>query len=751
MQFNSTFARSIFCSKYLLDSETEPDQAVERLDREISNVYPELKNKTIKYVSKGYFVPAGGTWRAIGNPSRKVSAINCTTLYPPKDNLESIFQESIYQWAKFAAYGQGNGIDISNLRPENARVHNTARTSTGAVSFMSIYDAVLQLIAQHGRRGATLISLKDNHPDFRKFCIVKDGKGKIETANISFLITDAFMNAVVNNDKWLLEWLSENGEYDVRIEEKAKELFDLLCYQTWKTGDPGMLFIDTARRESNSDVLGNPIVSTNACSEQWLDALNTCLLSSINLSKFNEYKAMGFEILVEFGIKFLDACRRIEYKENRSPVLEQRKLLIDMPRIGLGITGFADHLINNEIVYGSEESALVGETIVKKLTEISYITSYEIAKTDGMSFTKYDKEAYKKSPFVKRLLDEGIIQYKHLDYQAHVCKNTIAPVGTGSIIAECGGSGIEPLFSKYMVRRERTTNTKEWTNWFIFNPLVEQTLKNRGLEITKENADALKEDYWICSYNLNQIAKVRMMGRIQKYIDSSISVTYNLPETATVDDIKKIYIEGWKNGLKGVAIFREGCNDGILITEKNYNESVRFKRKYLPPRPIDLPCDIYEISVNKEKHIVLIGLIKEIPYEIFVTRNIEGKIDLEKHKKGIIRKIGKGHYNLIVENGEQKTIVSDINKTFNDIMMGTLSRLVSMSLRHSVPLPFIVDQLAKTDNFSSFERAASRILKKYIPDDEEVISGGNCPSCGKAMIYQGGCKICPNCGFAGCD
>lgn len=751
MEFNSEFAKSIFCAKYLLDNETEPIQGVERLSTAVSSIYPELKQKSLDYISNKWFIPAGGIWRAAGNPTHKTSFVNCTTLIPPEDNLESIFK-SLYYWAKFAAYGQGEGVDISNLRPRGSKLHNTARSSTGAVSFMSVYDAVLQVIAQKGRRGASLISIRDTHPDFESFCKIKDGKGKIESANISLLITDAFMNAVMNDQPWLLNWISENGKEDIRVERKAKDLFNLLCEHTWQTGDPGVLFWDTSKRESNSDVLGYPVVSTNACSEQVLDPFNICLLSSINLSKFKEFGQAGFEDLIEFGIRFLDACLQLEYVEKRSPIPEQRKLLIDMPRVGLGITGFADQLINNQIVYGSKESISFAESTVKKLVEISYITSYNIAKSNGKSFTKYDKEVYKKSNFVKKLLDENIIAEKYLDYQAHVCKNTIAPVGTGSIIGECGGSGIEPIFSKYMVRRERAT-TSEWKEWFIFNPLVEQKLKEKGLEINKTNADGLKEDYWICSYNLDQLKKVELMARFQKYIDSSISVTYNLPETATIEDIKQIYINGWQNGLKGVAIFREGSKDAVLITEANYDKIAKNKKRILPSRPIELPCNIHELTVNKEKHIVLVGLLNDKPYEVFVTKDNENKIDLEQYKKGIIRKVARGKYDLIVENGETKTMISDINKTFNDVIMGTLSRFISMSLRHSVPLSFCVDQLSKSENFSSFERAVSRVLKKYIPDNEEVLSEDGCPRCGKPMVYSSGCRTCSDvaCGYSRCD
>lgn len=1097
MQFKSDLSLSVFKSKYLLSGEKSPDDALDRIRNTLKQYNPEIADKAYEYIDQKWFLPAGGIWRAMGNPSKKVSFVNCTTMKQPEDNLESIF-ETLYYWSKVAAYGQGNGIDLSLLRPRGATLHNTAKTSTGPISYMEVYDSVMQVISQQGRRGATLISLSAYHPDFREFCIAKDEEGKITTANISLQVPDLFMEAVEKDLPWLLHW---QGEYEtIEKEERAKELFDFLSEHAWKTGDPGVQFIDTMRRESNSDLLGIPIVSSNGCcwsadtlittkgglfpiidlvgkeveifdgqkwvlnnsfeekgiddiyrvtlsnglyfdastnhrffmedtetiktttqlaigdrlqyndslitygnhyekgayikgflcgdgttakktqpvlwlyepkysckerieeslneipvnstmtntitdigwkqyssninerlslsglsarerkslylwaskykkrlpleifswnlqskydfiaglfdsdgtaldsrdrgvsyqlvsihkeflvdvlrllssigiygklttgnkggirkirdqawycnetwrisipqtyaiklskkvkfsrltsfedrytvynlkyryntvtsiekldrkepvyccnvpstskfyvnggliagnSEQILDEHNVCMLSSINLSKFSEYGWSGYQDLVSFGIQFLDTCRKIEYEENRSPSPIQRQKLVDIPRIGLGVTGLADYFIRNKIEYGSLQSIEHAHNLFLSLSSQSYIESYNIAKKEG-SFPLYDKDKYLNSPIVDRMLDAGVIDKSILNYQAHVCKTTVAPNGTLSIIAECGGSGIEPIFAKYMVRRERAT-TGDYKEWFIYNDLVRDYLEESELEVTKENADKLDDPWWVTAHTVDNMKKIELMSEVQNWIDSAISVTYNLPEEATVEDVKNIYFYAWKKHLKAVSIFREGSKQGILITEANYNKGEKSgNKRHAIKRPEDTQCDIHEISVDKRKHIVLVGLVGGKPYEIFITPNEEGKIDLQRHKQGVIRKVKKGRYDLIVQNGEEKTIVEDIGHTFDEVY-GTLSRLVSMSLRHGVPLQFTIDQLVRDTGFNSFNRAISRVLKKYIIDGEQVMSSDKCPSCGRHNLsYQGGCKTCLSCGWSRCD
>jgi ribonucleoside-diphosphate reductase alpha chain len=374
------------------------------------------------------------------------------------------------------------------------------------------------------------------------------------------------------------------------------------------------------------------------------------------------------------------------------------------------------------------------------------------------SFPTYDKNKMLKSEFMKRLYDSNLLTDSDLEYQYCVACNTVAPVGSGSIVANVGGSGIEPIFSKYYVRRERST-TSEWKEWFTFNAYVERYLKEHGLEVTKENADELNDDYWIMSYDVDNFQKIKLVSEAQKWIDSSISVTFNLPEEATVEDVKKIYIDAWKHELKGVTIYREGSLAGVMITEKNYNkvkkeEEGKIKEKYKGDnyikRPDELPCDIYEAKYKDDKFVILVGLHNNEPYEVFVTPNNNNEVDVEKYKKGFIKKVKSNHYNLIVENGITKTMVNNIGSTF-DSLYGTVSRMVSMSLRHGVSLHFIIDQLNKDSGFIAFEKVLSRVLKKYIKDNTNTKK--KCPDCGGDLIYTNGCVGCSNseCSYSKCE
>lgn len=890
MKFESQLAENVFKSKYLLNDETSPDEAIERIVKAVSKVFPEIEDEARDYINKQWFVPAGGIWRASGNPNKNVSHINCTTLTPPEDNLESIFN-SLYKWAKYAAFGQGEGVDISNLRPSGSIVHNSSRTSTGSVSFMKLYDAVLKIIAQQGRRGASLISIIDHHPDIEEFIKIKDRPesdlSRIDTANLSIHATDEFMDAVINDKDWKLYY---NNKYQT-IEKtlKARDLFNQICEMARKKGDPGLQFIDTARKYSNSDALGIPIVSTNACfgenerlltrdgyktfksledkmvgifsddgrfysgkvfcsgekeviqlifnngnsiivtpdqeiktfsgakeakdclnetlfyydfehinfmntqktvvvkeiknlgvqkiydfslpenhwgfvnniivhncSEQWLDEENVCNLSHINLAKFDEYGEEGFIKLIKFGIKFLNAIRINEYNENRSPTELQHNKIKDVPRVGLGITGFADYLINKKIVYGSSQSIEEIKYITSTMAKYALTTSYELAKKYG-SFESYNKEKFKNSGYIKRLLNEGIITDDILDYQFNVALLTIAPTGSASIISNVGGSGVEPLYSRYMVRRERSTG-KDWKEWFIFNAYVERYLKEHNLEVTKENADKLTEPYWAMSFDINPLDKVKLIAEAQKYIDSSISVTFNLPEEATVEEVKNIYIEAWKQELKGITVYREGSLSGVLITEKNYNkqkeEKVEEENNYKKSidyieRPEVLPCDIYETTYKGHKFLVLVGLKDEKPFEIFVSSNENDLLGGNKYDHGFIEKVKSGHYTLKIENGETKVIIGNIGKKF-DSVYASLCRLVSISLRYNVPIPKILEQLNKESTFADFEKVITKILKKYIPDNTKYDKV--CPNCGKnSLIYIDGCVTCQECGYSRCE
>lgn len=374
----------------------------------------------------------------------------------------------------------------------------------------------------------------------------------------------------------------------------------------------------------------------------------------------------------------------------------------------------------------------------------SYKASYEIAKRNGKSFPAYDKEKYKQSPFVQRLLDEKWIEDFHLDYQAHVCKNTVAPNGTLTEIVEAGGGGIEPLFAKYFVRRERATSN-DWKEWYTYNHSVRRAVQKAGLELTKENADKVtQKEWWITAHNVDNLQKLKMMGEIQKYIDSAISVTYNLPENAKVGDIEQIYFQAWKQELKGVAVYREGSKAGVLITDANYGKE-KPKERISPKRPKDLECDIYTMQVNKQRIVALVGLYNGSPYEVFITDDPDKELRIKNRSRGIIRKVSSGRYDLVLD---ETCVIEDIGQVFNH-EWGALGRMISTQLRHGIPIQFTIEQLNKTKMFGTFMKGVARLLKKYM----EVVVERKlvCPECGEAMVNEGGCITCKSCGYSKCD
>jgi len=772
--FSTEYAESIFLSKYAKkkkNGEKESiGEAIERVaineNKYDKNKRDEMTEKTIEYISKKWFSPAGGQWRAAGAESNKISNVNCTTSFPPEDNLESIF-ESLYWWAKFAAYGQGNGIDLTSIRPSGMPLHNTARTSTGAVSFMNVYDAVLKVIAQSGRRGASLISIHDTYPDFEIFCRIKDNKrNNLSTANISVQISDEFMKAVLEDKEWTLKWTSEEYPSDtIVIKRRAKELFDILVDQAWKSGDPGLQFATRMREYSNSDMYGDKykVVSSNACSEQILDPHNTCVLASISLAHaptdLDEFIKWLRE-LTFFGVRFLDNVVLNELNENRSPSPIQREKLKSMTRIGLGITGWADWLINQKVRYDSAKALELAKIVFSNFHKFSIQASNELGAERG-TFEEFKWKIALESKHYRRLIEDGVITKEDIKHLRHVAVNSYAPTGSISILMEAGGTGIEPIFSKYYVRRERSTLDGQWKEWFMFNDAVRRYLTNKRVSLTKENVEQYcADEYWATAFDVDVDKKVDFLSIVQRYNDSSISTTFNLPEDATKEDVANIYIKSWQAGLKGSTIYREGSKTGVLITERNYEKMIKegenpykIERHYAPPRPQKLPCDIYHMTSEKQKWLVLVGKMGDDVYEVFCGK--EDKILVpKKYKKGYLIKKGHRKYSLYIPVEKDDDLVfNDILSLFENEEYNILTRMISMSLRHGVPLKFVIDQLMKEKaEFTAFNKAIARVLKKYIKDGEPLDNGEVCPMCGSdQLVYQSGCVTCLKCGYSKCN
>ena len=787
-EFISELYKSIIENKYCLDKfnklkkivEKETfDEAIIRVAKEV-NKYDtvhskEMTQKSIEYITNKDFSPAGGIWRAAGNTNSKISYVNCTTQPPVKDSIENIFGESIMNWSRIASYGQGNGIDISGLRPRGAKTNNCAKTSSGAVSFLLNYDASMQVIGSENRRGATKPDIWIYHPDCEEFISCKSDITKLTSQNISVKVDSDFMESVTQNKKIDLSWERKNNsvyvgkrlfdedspgpDINYKKEKNAKELFQKIAYQAWKTGEPGIEFWDISEYWSTSNYHPNKkyhIVSTNGCSEQKLDPYNTCVLASINFYNMPDYNDNWEDWLkerVQFGIRFLDNVIIAEYEENRSPHPIQKQKLKEMTRIGLGFTGLYDWFIKNRIIYSSPESISITSNILRVFSETAYRTSIALGKERG-SFTEFNNEWYIKSPFIKRICQLTNLRLEEFSSIRHVCCLSIAPTGTLSMVVGTGGTGCEPSFAPYLERKERSV-TGEYRSHFIYDSCVLNELKRRNLKVTKENIDSMiQSSEWVFAAwnknpnkNVTPLHKMQLMAEIYKYIDSGISVTYNLPENTTIEDIKNIYFNAWKNQLKSVTVYRDKSRDGILSNIQNENDSNNTKKNQVMIRPEELKCDIHYISVAKERWIVLIGLLDEKPYEVFCGLQDTIHFSQSIHK-GKIVKPKKGIYYLVLED---KTSLN-IKKSFkNDGSESAMTRLVSLNLRHRVDIKYVVQQLERSEgDMTTFAKAISRVLKKYIVDGCHI-GGENCPNCHRDdLIRQSGCIICSHCGWSRC-
>jgi ribonucleoside-diphosphate reductase alpha chain len=416
----------------------------------------------------------------------------------------------------------------------------------------------------------------------------------------------------------------------------------------------------------------------------------------------------------------------------------------------LGFTGLADWFIENKVVYASKESIKLTEEILSVFAESAYRTSIELGKERG-SFTEFNPEWYTQSEFIKRLCQNTKLKTEDFTHMRHVCLLSVAPTGTLSYVVGAGGSGCEPLPAPWLYRSERAT-TGEYKEHYIFNDTVINILKKNNLEVNKTNAEKLIEgEEWVFAiYDkipnkiVNSFAKIDLMSVLYKYIDSGVSVTYNLPQTATVQDVKDIYFEAWKKGLKSVTVYRDKSREGVLnITATRGNRIIKHDAI---KRPKELECNIHRLTVQGKKWVVVIGMLGEDPYEVFA--GLEGNVDLtdKDGKRGKIVKTKRGDYTLVV--GDESISM----KTFkNEPAESALTRAHSLNLRHGVDIKFIVDQLEKSEgDMTCFSKAIARVLKKYIPDGAKV-SGGECGNCnGSNLTRQSGCVTCLDCFWSKC-
>ena len=568
--YDNEISRGILAAKYYHEGETTPQQFIDR----VSSIFKgDFRERMKKYITDGDFSPAGRTLYAAGSRGKfKVSMSNCYILPSPEDNLESIFHSN-YEIARIFSYGGGIGINISNLRPAGSRVHNVARTSTGAVSFMKIFNTTGEVISQNGRRGAQMVGLNCSHPDIYEFLHIKQNEEKLSSMNISILFTDEFMEAVRDDKEYTLRFHVESTGENIERAIRARDFFREFCETQWDWGDPGALFSD---RLNDYHLLAGydeyQIEITNPCGEFGGNAYNACNLGSINLynmidDKFGNAPSLNeekFKQAVYDGIIALDEI--VSYGYETQPLDENRTCIDDWRSLGLGLFGVADALVAMKLAYGSREASAFMENVMKIMLLSALRSSCDRAKMKG-TFGRYRREATEKSPIIQMVkeLDGGLYE----DIQTYGLRNgtllAIAPTGTISLLMGIFSGGCEPL---YKISYERSTHKMEEMNgsFRVYAHSVKDLLRYHHLPLTLTDDEIREKFPWVIeSHDIPFMDRVAMQAVMQKYVDNSISSTVNLKNDATPEDIYDIYLAAWESGCKGITVFRDGCRRGNIL------------------------------------------------------------------------------------------------------------------------------------------------------------------------------------------
>lgn len=713
-----------------------------------------INNQSIRnLIIQKKFLPAGRILSNRGIDDEKCSLSNCYVITPPEDSIESIY-ETCSKLARTYSYGGGCGIDISNLAPEGAKVHNQAKATSGAVSFMDTFSQVTQQIGQNGRRGALMISISDTHPDLEKFITIKSDLNKVNYANISVRISDAFMKAVEEDKDWELKFeRKETGEV-ISKTVKAKELFRKLCEQNWNYAEPGMLFWD---RINNYNLLSNTksfkYAGVNPCAEEPLPAGGSCNLCAINLAAFvkdAKFDFDDFSYVVQEAVKYQNEILTEGLK--RHPLKEQQESVSNYRQIGIGIMGLADMLIKLGIQYGSEEALELCDKIgtylnyygIKASSDLGNILGqYKDFNLNEITTTEYFKEQVKS--FNKYNLNVFI--FTHLRNSQLF---TIAPTGTISTMIGVSG-GIEPIFANYYERTTKSLYGKD-VKYKVYTPIVKQYMDEHNIK-----DDNQLPQYFVTSSDIPVYSRINMQAVWQKHIDASISSTVNLPNEATIEDVENLYMYAWKNGLKGITVYRAGCaREGILVATPK-----KEKTPIVEEKPILKRGDIIECSAD------LIG-----------------------RKDKIISGCGSLHVLAFfnpIDGALMEVYLSKGSTGGCSLFMVGLSRTISLLCRAGVNIFDIVDQLDSTGVCPSYAvRRATKhdtspgsccpmaIGKKLLEMYQEVQielfgeedkkenkknkkpvkiipSKALCPECGEPLIFEGGCNSCKNCGYSKCS
>lgn len=806
-------AADVFASKYALRVagelvELTPKDMHRRLAREfarVENQYPNPMSEDDIFDlldAFRYIVPQGSPMNGIGNVDQVQSLSNCFVIAPPADSYGSIARadEEILQIQKRRG---GVGVDISNIRPRGVEVKNAAATSDGIGIFMERFSNTTREVAQGGRRGALMQTIDVRHPDVEQFITIKQDLKKVTGANVSVRVNDEFMQSVVDDAQFELKWpvTAETDSAKVKKTVPARRIWDTMMNAAWTCAEPGVLFWDTALRLSMADEFadkGFKTVCTNPCAELMLSIYDSCRLLLVNVvsyvtDPFTEKATFDFDLFSMHAFKAqrlmddlvdleLEAIDRIITKvQSDDSVDKERELSLwskirmacaNGRRTGTGLTAVGDAIAALGLRYGSAESIEFVERLYMTFAGACHTSSVAMAIERG-PFPAWEQGRYLNNEFADRLkgaVPEHITRSFELFGRRNIALTTTAPAGSVSVLTQTT-SGIEPVYQPSYKRRKKLTDAEisegarvdfidqlgdRWQEYVVYHPGVAKWMQVTG------HSDVEGSPYAnASSADVDWVASIDLLAAAAKWTEHSISKTVNLPSTATRELVSEVYMRAWRSGIKGLTVYRDGSRTGVLITDQPQSEKPDQLQKIVandaPKRPKELECDVHRVTVKGQQYLVIVGLLSETPYEVFAGLSEHVEMPKKTRKAFLIKngkKDGVATYNLRIPIGDGDDLMfKDIVERFDNPEHGALTRMISLSMRHGVPVQYLVEQLRKDrhSDLQSFSTVIARVLKNYIKDGTKVTAEKTCQACGSTNLkYEQGCSSCVDCGSSKC-
>lgn len=721
---NDEVAYSVFRAKYAKDDKESPAEFCQRV---ASICNESIREEVEGMLAMGTFFFGGRTMYLAGRKQEiNAAGSNCYVVPIEDDTIEAIYEANKHM-ARIFSKGGGVGTDISILRPRNAKVNNAAKSSTGAVSFLDLFNETGNVISQHGRRGATMVSIDCSHPDIEELLDTKMKGDRLQSMNVSIKFTDEFMVAVDCDKPYTLKFdVKSTGEH-IEKTIKAREFFKKFCECQWNWGDPGALFIDRFNEYNMLSGYDNfHILTTNPCAELPLGAWGSCNLGSINLAKFvhmptGKFCWDSFIDTVHVAVRALNDA--LDYSYDKQPYEENRKYIRNWRPIGLGVFGYADMLVELGLEYGSEKALEFTRKLFHCLTNEAVKASALLCQDYFNTFGEYDYDKTADSKFFQSLDDdtkECVKEHGLLNGQII----SVAPTGSISLLAGRYTGGCEPIYKLYY---ERTTHKLEeqGKTFRVFSRSIENLLARNKLPMDMSAEDIKKMfPYVIESHDVEPIRRVLTQATMQKYVDNSISSTVNLPESATPDDIFAIYDAAWQTGCKGITVFRDNCARGnIRGLSKKEEKPTILHDSLKPERRGDIGTLVgktyTQVMGDGTKLYITVNWKDDKLFEIFVNS--------ERHKDEV----------------------------------DGITRLISLSMRCGVSIDAIIKQLFKLNADSVGFAVGMTLNDAYTLDSHEPIiqevevedrpRDMECPEChSKNVKLSGHCWQCDSCGASGC-